>query len=153
MKVWHSFSTDFSYRTHIATIAETECGHSCLCQQTIYRNEIPKKYCSSHLWYLNKFTARTTYGKKQFGSKPHSVKLYSFCVSNPLCVTLVDVIQIYGNSNEWMEHSKAIHEQKILFPNDCSTTQSISLPYKQWWRRKKRLVTHTGVGNMWVMCQ
>ena len=23
---------------------------SCLCQQTFYRNELPKKYCSSHLW-------------------------------------------------------------------------------------------------------
>ena len=30
---------------------------------------------------------------------------------------------------------------KNLFPNDCSTTQSISLPYKWWWRRKKQLAT------------
>ena len=60
INVWRSFLTYFSYQTQIATITETEYMRSCLCQQTFYRNKLPKKYCSSHL-RQNEFTARTTY--------------------------------------------------------------------------------------------
>ena len=47
-------------------------------------------YGTNHL-RQNKIRLRTTYNE-----------IVLLCVLNWLCATLVDVIQIYGNSNEWM---------------------------------------------------
>ena len=51
-------------------------------------------YGSNHLWQ-NEIRLQTTYSKTGCA--------VLVCVPNQLCTTLADVIQICGNSNEWME--------------------------------------------------
>ena len=99
---WHAVFE--SWRDETATCyAETECTHSCLCQQSFYRNNLRN-------------TALATYGKTNLRLEPlkwqNEIWLWTacsktgravlVCVPNWLLTTFVDAVQIYGNSNEWM---------------------------------------------------
>ena len=87
-------------------------------------NELPKKY-SHHLWQ-NKIQLQTTYNE-----------IVLVCVLNRPCATLVDVIQIYGNSNEWMGVGTNIflstdHLQTIYQPPTDHLPSTEHLPTTYW---------------------
>ena len=76
----------------------------CLCQQTFYRNKLPKKY-SSHLRQseirlgnhirrnCTRLCTESTHGKMKYGSGTTYNEIVLVCVPNRLCATFV--------TNEW----------------------------------------------------